>query len=65
MSWFNRLRNPPAVNYNEESEEEDLEEGLNFDSPLTSPPRPVHSREGSPQPLAHPIRLFTLTKVYH
>ena len=57
MSWFDRLRSQTAVNYNEESEEEDLEEGLNFDnfeSPLESPSRPVHTREGSPQDLAHP-----------
>ena len=54
MSWFNRLRNNPAVDYNEDIEEEDLEEGLDFDSPLPSPQRPVHTREGSPQELAHP-----------
>ena len=56
MSWFDRLRSQATVNYNEDSEEseEDLEEGLNFDSPLASPSRPVQSREGSPQELAHP-----------
>ena len=30
-----------------ESEEEDLESGLNFDSPLQSPQRPLPTREGS------------------
>ena len=56
MSWFDRLRSHATVNYNEDTEEseEDLEEGLNFDSPLASPSRPVQSREGSPQELAHP-----------
>ena len=53
MSWFDRLRNKDAVNYNEDSEE-DLEEGLVFDSPLTSPTRPCQTRAGSPQILAHP-----------
>ena len=50
------------MNYAENSSsEEDYEEGLVFDSPLrspvnplTSPQRPVVSREASPQPLAHP-----------
>ena len=48
-------RELPVVNYNEDSEsEEDFEDGLQFNSPLVSPRRPVVSREQSPQPLAHP-----------
>ena len=54
MSWLNRLRNPPQVNYNEESEEEDLETGLNFASPLTSPGRPHQSPSVSPLALLQP-----------
>ena len=50
------------MNYTENSSEEDYEEGLVFDSPLrspkrkplTSPQRPVVSREASPQLLLHP-----------
>ena len=45
----------PQVNYNEDTEDEDdFEEGLQFDSPLQSPVRPLPSREGSPVELAHP-----------
>ena len=47
-------RDVAPVNYNKDKSEEDLEEGFNFDSPLTSPRRPVHTREGSPQELAYP-----------
>ena len=59
-NWFDRLRhNLPVINYAEEGSEEDLEEGLDFEdplghSPLVSPRRPVQTREGSPQILAHP-----------
>ena len=48
-----RRENIPTVNY-AEVDEEDLEEGLNFDSPLTSPQRPVVTRAGSPATLAYP-----------
>ena len=43
-----------TVNYNEDSEEEDLETGLNFDSPLTSPGRPAQSPSVSPRALLIP-----------
>ena len=52
-----RPRRAARVNYNEESEEEDLEAGLNFsglnvvDSPLTSPGRPAQSPSISPRAL--------------
>ena len=46
-------RNQPRVNYVEESEE-DLEEGLIFDSPLTSPQRPHQSASVSPRVLLQP-----------
>ena len=52
MSWW--LRKPSQVNYNEESDEEDLEEGLVFDSPLTSPGRPHQSASVSPKVLLQP-----------
>ena len=53
--WGRPQRNIPPVNYAEDSEsEEDLESGLNFNSPLQSPQRPVHTRQASPQDLAHP-----------
>ena len=57
MSWFygkpsdttdRPSRNLPTINYAEESDEEDLETGLDFGSPLTSPRRPLPTREGSP-----------------
>ena len=56
MSWLNRLRNPPEVpvNYIELSDEEDLESGLVFDSPLTSPQRPHQSPSVSPRALLQP-----------
>ena len=53
--WPGRLRQElPPVNYAEDtdSEEENFEDGLNFE--LASPRVPVHTREGSPQLLAHP-----------
>ena len=43
-----------TVNYEEVSEEEDLEEGLVFDSPLTSPKRPHQSASVSPRVLLQP-----------
>ena len=47
---MDRLRsNLPQVNYTEESDEDDLEEGLIFNSPLASPQRPPPSRAASPQ----------------
>ena len=52
MSWW--LRKPAEVNYAEVSEEEDLEEGLVFDSPLTSPTRPHQSPSVSPRRLLQP-----------
>ena len=56
MSWVNRLRNSlPTPNYAEtDTEEEDLEEGLVFDSPLTSPGRPAQSPSVSPRNLLQP-----------
>ena len=66
MSWFGYLNNQtdgassrprrvlPPVNYIEDSEEEDLESGLNFDSPLTSPRRPHQSPSVSPRALLQP-----------
>ena len=48
-------RNLPVINYVEDSiEEEDLETGLNFDSPLTSPRRPHQSPSVSPRALLQP-----------
>ena len=47
-------RNLPQPNYVELSEEEDLEEGLVFDSPLTSPGRPHQSASVSPKVLLQP-----------
>ena len=52
MSWW--LRKPSQVNYAEDSEEEDLETGLVFDSPLTSPGRPHQSASVSPRVLLQP-----------
>ena len=49
-----RRNNRPPVNYAELSEEEDLESGLNFDSPLTSPGRPAQSPSVSPRALLIP-----------
>ena len=50
--WGYNLRPLPTVNYAESSDEEvaeeDLQAGLNFHSPLTSPRRPQPTREGSP-----------------
>ena len=40
--WGYNLRPLPTVNYAETSDEED------FNSPLQSPRRPVHTRQGSP-----------------
>ena len=48
-----RRVNLPYVNY-VESDEEDLESGLNFDSPLTSPRRPHQSPSISPRALLQP-----------
>ena len=43
------FRTLPKVNYAEsDSSEEDLESGLNFDSPLQTPQTPLPTREGSP-----------------
>ena len=53
--WPRPRREVPQVNYNEDTEDEDdFEEGLQFDSPLQSPVRPLPSRAGSPVELAHP-----------
>ena len=51
--WGRPKRDLPEINYNEnsnssEGEEEDYESGLNFNSPLQSPLRPLPSRQGSP-----------------
>ena len=48
--WGRPRRDIPQVNYeeSEESEEENFADGLVFNSPLTSPQRPLHTREGSP-----------------
>lgn len=69
MSWFSAYKSSGSgdsgansrpsrgldrVNYNENSEEEDLETGLNFDSPLTSPGRPAQSPSVSPRALLIP-----------
>ena len=55
FGWGRPRRDLPEVNYAESSEsEEDLEEGLDFDSPLTSPQRPLPTQEGSPVLLAVP-----------
>ena len=48
-SWGRPKRDLPQINYNESSEEEEnFQDGLNFDSPLQSPRRPLPTREGSP-----------------
>ena len=54
LDWTRNRRNLPTINYAEDSEEEDLEEGLNFDSPLTSPRRPHQSPSVSPRALLQP-----------
>ena len=49
--WGRPKRDLPVINYAEsdsESESEDFEAGLNFASPLTTPQRPLPTREGSP-----------------
>ena len=50
--WGRPRRNLPTINYAESDDEDplqqDLEEGLNFESPLTSPNRPAQTRAGSP-----------------
>ena len=49
--WGRPKRDLPEINYNESSEEEEenFQEGLNFESPLHTPPqRPLPTREGSP-----------------
>ena len=55
-NWGRALRDLPPVNYAESSSssEENYEEGLNFNSPLQSPRRPLNTREGSPVELFHP-----------
>ena len=57
--WGRPRRDIPQVDYAEsddddETNDEDFEQGLAFDSPLQSPVRPVPTRAGSPQLLAHP-----------
>ena len=52
-------RSQPRPNYVELSDEEDLESGLNFDSPLTSPGRPAQSPSVSPRALLIPDPLDT------
>ena len=53
--WGRPKRDIPQVDYAEsDSEEDNYEEGLDFSSPLQSPVRPVPTRAGSPQLLAHP-----------
>ena len=64
--WGRRLRDLPPINYNESESESDLEDDLAlpadafneaFATPNVSPQppqQPVHTREGSPQLLAHP-----------
>ena len=52
--WPRARRDLPEVNYNEDTDEEEFEDGLNFNSPLQSPVRPLPSRAGSPELLAHP-----------
>ena len=47
-------RDIPQVNYTESSSEEDYEEGLNFNSPLTSPSRPHQTPSISPRALLQP-----------
>ena len=47
-------RGQARVNYAEVSDEEDLQEGLIFDSPLTSPQRPAQSPSASPRALLIP-----------
>ena len=54
--WGRPKRDLPEVDYNESSSsDDDLALPANaFRSPLRSPQQPVHTREGSPQLLAHP-----------
>ena len=52
--WPRARRDLPQVNYNEDTDDEEFEDGLNFNSPLQSPAGPVHTRAGSPVLLAHP-----------
>ena len=52
--WPRVRRDVPQVNYNEDTDDEEFEDGLNFNSPLQSPGVPVHTRAGSPVLLAHP-----------
>ena len=49
-NWGRPRRDIPQVNYAESTseEEENFADGLVFNSPLTSPQRPLHTREGSP-----------------
>ena len=47
--WGRPKRDLPPVNYAESNSSEDnFEQGLNFNSPLVSPRRPVVTRQGSP-----------------
>ena len=46
--WGRPKRDLPQIDYNESSDEDDFETGLNFRSPLQSPRRPLPTREGSP-----------------
>ena len=52
FGWGRPRRELPEINYKESSssgsEEEDFQAGLNFESPLQSPRRPLPTREGSP-----------------
>ena len=53
--WGRPKRDLPPVNYAETSSEDEFDLPANaFKSPLRSPQQPVHTREGSPQLLAHP-----------
>ena len=45
--WGRPKRDIPQVNYTESDSEEDFETGLSFDH-LTSPQRPLTTRQGSP-----------------
>ena len=51
FGWGRPKRDIPQVNYTESSEEsgdENFEDGLEFNSPLVSPRRPLATRAGSP-----------------
>ena len=55
--WGRPRRNLPEVNYAESESEDDInlpDNAFENHSPLQSPTRPVHTREGSPVELAHP-----------